>query len=145
MIQLPNLSSTRVVLAFLFAPVVGVLAMNCAFLLYVSLMLHGDRFLDWDVQLPVLFSILIYFGYPATVLIGVPAFFILRQRVRFTALNCGLTGAGVCAIYLVGRQLGSFYSIKSLAFTMTIFCLPGFISGLAFWLISGPSERSDES
>jgi hypothetical protein len=37
-------------------------------------------------------------AYPATVILGLPAFFILRRRFEATLLNCSLTGAVVAAL-----------------------------------------------
>jgi hypothetical protein len=37
-------------------------------------------------------------GYPATILLGIPAFLFLRNRVQLTALNCAVTGGVVAAI-----------------------------------------------
>lgn len=37
-------------------------------------------------------------AYPMTLVFGVPAFFVLRKRLRPSVLNCGLAGVGVAGI-----------------------------------------------
>jgi hypothetical protein len=81
-----------IIAAFFAAPTVAALVMACLEPLYAGLPSLADR---------IVRSALIYclFGaYPMTLIFGVPAFFLLRRRLRPSALNCGLAGASVAGI-----------------------------------------------
>lgn len=81
----------RVVLAFLLAPLIAAFLFACFQPLYAGLPSFPDRILRTTL-LYVLFG-----GYPATLVLGVPAFLILRERVRPSAWNCAATGAAVAS------------------------------------------------
>jgi hypothetical protein len=81
----------RIVAAFLLAPLIAAFALACFQPLYAGLPSLSDRILRTTL-LYVLFG-----GYPAALVLGVPAFLILRKKLRPSALNCAVTGAVVAS------------------------------------------------
>lgn len=100
-------------------------------------------------------------AYPATVILGVPAFFILRQRFEATLLNCSLTGAVVAALPWLILSLLSPLDSASIGGRATILhgsltpygwltnltsigqiALFGAAGGMLFWLIAAAGWKN---
>lgn len=79
----------RVGLAFLLAPAAAALVCACLFPLY-----PGSPDLAGRIWLTSI-AYLLFGGYPAAIVLGLPAFFVLRDRIRFTLLNCAIVGTVV--------------------------------------------------
>ena len=144
----------RVALAFLLAPAAAALVCACLMPLYDGRLHFADRV--WG-------SFLIYLlfgGYPATIFLGLPAFFALKIRFRPTPFNCGLVGAVIAgAPWLFLGLLSSpkeAYSnghvthangvitlaglLDLAAFTGLIACLGAF-AGIVFWAVAASGLR----
>jgi hypothetical protein len=119
----------RLFLAFLIAPLVGAAAASA----------KAD---SWQT-FRELFSLFAIVGaYPATILFGLPAYFILKRRVRPSLIATGLVG-GVIAmapwsiITLLAALRSPFSSILllQLVFIAKCFCV-GFAGGAVFYFIA---------
>lgn len=82
----------RIVAAFLIVPGVSALAMAIIMPAYDGISDQVERI--WRSAL--VFAVV--GAYPATLILGLPAFFMLRRRFEATLLNCSLTGAIVAAL-----------------------------------------------
>ena len=92
----------------------------------------------------VWFSVL-FVGGPATILVGIPIYLLLRGRVRADPLNCSAVGAFVGALSVmswvfllaVNREAGAFVMTALAAGTC------GAIGGFVFWLVAGREINGD--
>ncbi len=106
-------------------------------------------------------------AYPTTVIFGLPAFFLLRDRINATLLNCCATGAAVAALpwliittlfqpdsasvdgrnTVVDGSLTAYGWLTNLTFVGQI-ALFGAVGGGLFWLIaaagSGKVEQQEQ-
>ncbi len=98
--------------------------------------------------------VVIFGGYPATVLLGAPAYFMLRQRLRPRLITVTLAGGLIAgapwpALMLLSSNpddawIGSCHTVidgwttwcgylEGMKFVALVFCL-GAIGGIAFWV-----------
>lgn len=91
----------RIAVAFLAAPVAAAIAVAWFDSLRGELREPAGRVLSTAIAYALVGT------YPPTLVLGVPAFFALRKRLRPTALNCVLVGAAVAALpwFLIGLLL----------------------------------------
>ena len=82
----------RVLLAFALAPAVAAFAFSCVSPLYAGLTNLLERIVR---TFPV---VLVFGGYLPTLVVGLPAFAVLRRRLRPTLLNCTVVGASVAGL-----------------------------------------------
>lgn len=82
----------RVIVAFIFTPIVISLAVAFAMPLYEGLPDYYDRVLrTWPFY--------VFFGaVPPTLIFGIPAFLMLRKLVRLSLLSCATVGAVIAAL-----------------------------------------------
>ncbi len=145
----------RIALAFLLAPAAAALAYACLLPLYGGLPDLADRV--WRTFL----LYLLLGGYPATVVLGLPAFFALKSRLYPTPLSCGLVGAIIAAVpwLLLGLLSSPNYAYSNGhvthengsitlaglldlgAFGAQLAAL-GFFAGLVFWFVAAFRVRS---
>ncbi len=126
----------RVVSAFLLAPLITAFALACAQPPYLG-------------GLPAVLKATVVFaligGYPAAILLGVPAFLILRRIARPSALNCAATGACVATLpWLALALVTGFWreAINFLAF-LGIIATAGAVGGVVFWVIAVGISRHE--
>jgi hypothetical protein len=81
----------RIVAGFLVAPLVAALAMA-----FVEPLFNGLPFSERVYRTTIVYCV--FGAYPSTVILGLPAFFLLRRRVRASPINCALAGACVAAL-----------------------------------------------
>ena len=146
----------RVVAAFVLTPLVAAFAFACFQPLYAGLPSLSDRILRTTVVY-VLFG-----GYPAAFVLGVPAFLILRKKLRPSALNCAATGAVVASfpwllVGLISNPVSAYSNghvthqngaktwwgwVDLFTFVGEI-AAPGALAGVVFWAIAaaGISRR----
>ena len=89
---IPPPDAERVFWAFILAPAVGAFALACYEPLYSGLPHLVDRIFQ------TFYVYLVVGAYPPTLIFGLPAYLILRRRIRPTALNCAIAGAIVAAL-----------------------------------------------
>lgn len=77
----------RIVAAFVFSPLIAAFALACFQPLYAGLESLCDRILRTT------FAYVVFGGYPAAFVLGLPAFLILRKKLRLSPLNCAVVGA----------------------------------------------------
>ena len=142
-------SPWRVLAAFLVVPGVMAIALAGVMVLYAGFVGGWEGF--W-----VLARIFVLFGaYPSTVVLGVPAFFMLRKWLDATLVNCALVGATVAAspwLLLLLLPHGDYANVgghatvidgKSTAYGLLVaiellgqIALIGAFSGILFWMIA---------
>lgn len=140
----------RILAAFAGAPFAAALLLACVQPAYDGLPSMVDRILR------TFLLYLIIGACPPTVLVGLPAYLVLRKRLRPTALNCGLVGAAVAslpwlflAIVLPGPDYafdGGHVTVEhgqktlwgwlDLLTAMGWLALLGAFAGLIFWVIA---------
>ena len=139
----------RVVLAFMLTPAVAATGLACFMPAYDGLPDYWDR-----VQRTAL-TFALFGGYPATLVLGLPAYLFLRSRVRATALNCATTGALIASApwFVLGMmslpdwaEVGGQATVRNGTMTMygwiNLFqfvgsiALVGAVAGLVFWLLA---------
>ena len=121
----------RLAIGFLLAPLVPAVVWG----LFVS----GQRFPQTDIDFIGIAAV--YFGYPATLVLGVPAYLLLRRRVRPTLPTVVLVGGLVAATpWLVLMLLNENAAqatwrgfLEHLKFLFFVFGL-GAVGGLTFWI-----------
>jgi membrane-bound ClpP family serine protease len=142
----------RVVLAFLAAPTAPVLLA----LLAVAPSAAGG-FVDFEALLLVFFAGGAVLAYAATLLLGVPAYLLLRRRVELWVGSALLAGAlvasggamlflGVLWLTRGARGLGlSLQDLPGFVALLAATALPGAFSGWVFWRVMtwGRRRRSD--
>jgi hypothetical protein len=135
-----------VILGFAVAPAAAALLFASLYPAYDGLPSYPDRV--WRSFL----TYLMVGGYPAALLLGVPAFLAFRSRVNPTLLNCGIVGAAVAALpwLLLGifsspnyASVGGHvtynngviteYGLLNLATLVGEVAGLGFFAGLVFW------------
>ena len=145
----------RIMLAFLIVPGAAALLMASLMPAYDGIRAPLERF--WRSAL----AFAIFGAYPTTVVLGVPAYFLLRRHFNPKVINCSLTGALVAALpWLILSSLSNPDSasidgratvingsktaygwLTELAFVGQIAAF-GAIGGALFWLIAGSGGRS---
>ena len=145
----------RVVIAFLIVP--GAMALLMAILTpaYDGISEPLERI--WRSAL----AFAVFGSYPATVTVGLPAFFMLRRHFDAKLVNCSLTGAVVAALpwlvlstfslpdsasingraTVVNGSLTAYGWLTNLTFVGLI-ALFGAAGGVLFWLIAAASRRT---
>jgi len=81
----------RVVAAFALTPLIAAFAFACFQPLYAGLPSLPDRILRTTL------AYVVFGDYPAALVFGVPAFLVLRNKLRLSAINCAVTGAVVAS------------------------------------------------
>lgn len=138
----------RVVLGFAVAPAAAALLFALLVPAYDGLPSHFDRV--WRSSL----TYLLVGGYPAALLLGIPAFIVLKTRVNPTPLNCGLAGAAIASLPWLLLSLLSApnfastdghvtynngvitaYGLMNLATLVGEVAGLGFFAGLVFWAV----------
>lgn len=130
----PNPSGWRLLSAFVLAPVIP-----AAFLAaYLWQGADGSYFSN------TLILVLLFGAYPSEIVLGVPAYFILRRLVAPSATACALAGGMVATIpWLIS---GLIYGLNqgspggALMFPAATFAL-GVVGGLVFWAIAVATLR----
>jgi hypothetical protein len=147
----------RVVAAFAIVP--GVLSLLLAVLspAYDGLSDQLERI--WRSAL----AFAVFGAYPATVVLGLPAFFTLRRHFDATIVNCSLTGAVVASLpwfvlstlslpdsasidgqaTVIDGSLTAYGWLTNLTFVGQI-ALLGVAGGVLFWLIAAAGSRTRE-
>lgn len=99
----------RVVAAFVLTPLIAAFALACFQPLYAGLPSLSDRIVRTT------FAYVVFGGYPAAFLLGVPAFLVLRKRLRPSASNCAATGAVVASLpwFLLGLTSNPNYAYSN--------------------------------
>jgi hypothetical protein len=139
----------RVVLAFFIAPAAGAVIMAFVAPAYDGLSSAIERLL----ATAELFALL--GAYPSTLILGVPAYFILRRHLDPRPLSCAFAGAAVAAIPWIFLVLASTPSSASIGGRATVIdgqytaygwlenaqfiggiALVGWAAGLIFWAIA---------
>lgn len=148
----------RIVLAFAVAPSVAALSYACLIPLYAGLPDLADRV--WRT-----FLLYLLFGaYPSALLLGIPAFFILKNYLDPKPLNCALVGAGIASIpwLLIGLRSSPHYAYSNghvthdngmitiwglldLATFVALIAALGFLAGLVFWAVAAAGTRTTRS
>jgi len=139
----------RVTLAFIAAPSLAAFAIACLWTGYGGLP-------DWWERIYRSTFLYLLFGLPQALLFGVPAYLLLRNRVRATLLNCSLAGATIASLPWLALNLlvrGPDYAFsgghitdqnghKTLAGWLDLatgigwLALAGLFGGLVFWLVA---------
>ncbi len=136
-------------LAFVLAPAVAALVLACVIPLYPGLPSFHDRV--WRTFL----LFLLVGAYPAALLLGLPAFFALKDRVSPTPFNCAVVGAAVASVpwLLLGLLSSPDYAYSNghvthnngvitmwglidLATFVAQIAALGFFAGLVFWAVA---------
>lgn len=144
----------RLALAFMIVPGAAAFAMAVQQPLYAGLPDFWDRVVRTALINAVVGA------YPAALVLGVPAYLLLRRRLRPTVLNCAAVGAVIAAIpwLLLGLLLSPDYAYSSGhvthqngqitlwgLFDLSVFTgwigLLGAGAGVLFWLITVPGGR----
>jgi hypothetical protein len=140
-------------LGFITAPALAALLFSIASPLYAGLPKLTERVARTTVA--VLFVV-----YPIALILGVPAYCILRPRMRVTAVNCALMGAGIAALpwlflstvvtpdeATTGDVMTVYNHMRTLAGWMEVLqlvggiaCL-GAIAGVVFWVLVAAGLR----
>jgi hypothetical protein len=149
----------RVIAAFLIAPLVSAFALACYLPAYDGLPHTSDRIIR-STALYCFFG-----GYPSALVVGVPAYLLLRRRLKPTWLNCTIAGAVVAAapslLLMIVPTPGAFEQtgehitvlngvrtawgwMEGLQGVAGIGAV-GLIGGLAFWLIAVAGWRRTAS
>ena len=151
----------RILLAFALAPVPAALAVAC-------LAMGDEPFGQAHRFASIVFLGLLFAGYPAVLLLGVPAFLLLRQKLRPTALNCGFVGAAIAALpcgllglfsvsnysfdgrhWLVQQGHRTLWGWLEFGTTEGWIALIGAVTGLVFWIVAStgikPSKPAVET
>lgn len=131
----PQPRLARVVLGFVLAPMLGVLAL-VLWLFGSALWAQGQQLTYALPGITVMAVAAAGIAAVTTLVLGLPTYLILRRRVRFTLLSVTLIGglvavAGAFLLALVlpeGENLG-----RSLGFALTFFVF-GCVGGFTFWL-----------
>lgn len=143
---IPN--AFRLVAAFVAAPTVAASA-----LAVVQPGYFGLPYIEAVYRTAVSYAL--FGAYPLTIIFAVPAYFILRKRVRAKIVNCALTGAIIAALpwffigafgrtgnawtndrpTLIDGQLTA-YGWAELALIMLLIGAAGAIAGAVFWLVA---------
>jgi hypothetical protein len=111
------------VLAFAVAPAVAALVFSFLQPAYAGLPSLADRIYK------TFLNVALVGAYPSAIIIGLPAFFILRSRQeRPTAWFCALTGAWVASLPLV--------PFFGLTIPMAEIAAAGALGGLVFWVVA---------
>ena len=125
--------------------IVGVIAGSVAFALGL-IALSGFAFegAAGFIAISVWFSVL-FVGGPATVLVGVPIYLLLRGRVRANPLNCSAVGALVGALAVMGWVILLAAEREPRVFILTALIAGtcGAIGGFIFWLVAGREINRD--
>lgn len=144
------LSAGRVILGFIIAPLVAALLLAALVPLYAGLHSLPERIFR---TLPLY---LVVGGYVPTIIFGIPAYFLLRKRLRPTAVNCALIGAAVAiAPWFILRlvtplpneafsgghvtvlhQYYTFWGWLDLATNVGYLFLLGAFAGFVFWFVA---------
>ena len=82
----------RIVVAFVLAPLTGAFAFSCWNPGFMGLESHSERVIRSTI------TVVFFAGSPAALMLGVPAFLILKNRARASMINCALTGAIVASL-----------------------------------------------
>lgn len=145
----------RVALAFLLAPAVAAFLYACLLPLYAGVPSLVDRV--WRT-----FPFYFVFGaLPATLIFGVPAFFVLKSRVKATPLNCALVGAAIAALpwLVLGLLISPNYAYSNghvthdhgvitwlgfldLSAGVAELAALGLLAGFVFWVTAASGARS---
>ena len=81
----------RLVLGFAIAPLIASVTLACIMPLYAGL----PNFLTRVAQTAWIYAL--FGGYPPTIVLGVPAYLVLRRRVAPSVINCALVGSIIAA------------------------------------------------
>ncbi|MGO4570949.1 hypothetical protein [Microvirga sp. 2TAF3] len=120
------LPAIRAAAGFALAPMVGVAGFG--------LISEGYRFIeDLLIGRSTIVSIIVIVAYVQAALLGLPAYFLLKDRVRPTILNAALAGIIVASLPWVTLSVGSFQLTASIQ-VITHTALAGLLAGIAFWI-----------
>lgn len=146
---MPTTTGKRIGAAFLLAPLVGSFALALIQPAY-------DGLPYWDRVARTTYLYALLGAYPQTLVFGVPAFFILRPRVKPSALSCGVTGALVAIVpwLLLNLMMGglntptageelpiqekqpTWFGLVGLLTSLGWLAAAGAFAGVAFWAIA---------
>ena len=145
----------RVVLAFLLAPAAGALVYACLMTLYAGLPDLAGRV--WRTFL----LYLLFGGYPTAIVLGLPAFLVLKSRLGPTPLNCAVVGAAIASVpWLLLGLLSSpnhaysnghvthnngsitLWGLFDLGVFVAQVAALGFFAGLVFWAVAAFRVRA---
>ena len=144
-------------MAFFIAPSFTAFAIACFWTGY-------DGLPDWWERIYRSTFLYLLFGLPQALLFGVPVYFLLRNRVRPTLLNCSLTGAAIASLPWLALNLlvsGPDYAFsgghitdqnghKTLAGWLDLatgigwLALAGLFSGLVFWFVAAAGTNIEK-
>lgn len=144
----------RLALAFIVVPGAAALAMAIQSPLYAGLPDFWDRVFRTALMNAV------FGAYPAALVLGVPAYFLFRKRLRPTVINCAAVGAVTAALpwLLLGLLSSPDYAYSNghvthqnghmtLLGLIDLFVFTGWIglfgagAGVLFWLITVPGAH----
>ena len=148
----------RLALAFLIAPGCAGLLLAIVMPLYAGLPEVGQRI--WKTA----YVYVLFGAFPLAFVFGLPAYFMLRQHVTPTVINCALTGAAVAGLpWAIVVLLPSAASEASVAGRATVvdgvstwwgwwlgiefagqIAIFGAIAGLIFWVVAVAGHQSDQ-
>jgi hypothetical protein len=163
-------SSRRIIAAFLIAPLVASAALASGlraelpnvFSVSSEFKMNDRDFFDW---FSVFFFSSVLVSCPSTLLIGLPAFFILRTKVALSLLNCVLVGVVVAAAPWIAWVLfrnpnywsdgpGRIYHMdghytaigwievsKGVLYYLAFLAPLGALAGIAFWVIAAAGSH----
>jgi hypothetical protein len=122
-------SVLRTALAFLIAPAVPLLALWLLGTLYAGTAWLGE--LSWG------FGVMTIFVYPFVVVLGIPAFFVLRA-LRWTSLPAYVAAGAGLGVALTLLVLGGLHDTAWLA----LCSVSAMVAAACFWLIARPDRAS---
>lgn len=151
---LPSPPADRVFLAFVVAPALAAFVFACYCPLYSGLPDLADRILE------TFYVYLVVGAYPPSLLFGLPAYLLLRNRLRPTPLNCAIVGAIIASLpcVLIGLLLSPDYAtydgqvtnrdghltLAGLVHLTTVagpIALLGSFTGVVFWAVAAAGMR----
>lgn len=150
----PRPSFERTCFAFVVAPPSAAVPV---FLFYAAVLapyLRSDNAGGWLVA-PGGFALLTAgFAYPITLVLAVPAYLIVRERLRLTRLRAAAIGGGLGVLVISGLlalaapELKEGLYLRGLiggAHLVALGCAAGALPGWAFWLLATMPERDVRS
>jgi hypothetical protein len=105
---------------------------------------------DRDGTGPLVLFFGLFAAYVPTLLFGLPAYIVLRNRIKLTLIACSAVGAAVAGLPWVLAFTGFAVLQRSIGFipiqsALTVFvALFGGIGGVIFWLIAAPHSGTEQ-